>query len=67
MGTIDENGNHTSDTFSYEPGALFFVKNAKWVRFELITRTDLTTFHHIYPVLAFKKDDSEDESDSVKE
>ena len=52
---------------SYEPGALFFVKNTKWVRFELITRTDLTTFHHIYPVLAFKKDDSEDESDSVKE
>ena len=54
MDTIDENGNHTSDTYSYEPGALFFVKNAKWVRFELITRTDLTTFHHIYPVLAYE-------------
>lgn len=54
MDTIDENGNHTSDTFSYEAGALFFVKNTKWVRFELITRTDLTTFHHIYPVLAFE-------------
>ena len=54
MDTIDENGNHTSDTYSYEPGALFFVKNTKWVRFELITRTDLTTFHHIYPVLTYE-------------
>lgn len=54
MDTIDENGNHTSDTFSYEPGALFFVKNTKWVRFELITRTDFTMFYHIYPVLTYE-------------
>ena len=54
MDTVDENGNHSSDKYSYEPGALFFVKNTKWVRFELITRPDLTTFHHIYPVLTYE-------------
>lgn len=66
MDTIKEDGSHTSDTYSYELGALFFVKNAKWVRFELITRTDLTTFHDIYPVMT-KKDDSEEDSSDSKE
>ena len=54
MDTIDENGNHTSDTYSYEPGALFFVKNTKWARFELITKTDLITIHYINPVLTYE-------------
>lgn len=49
-----EGGNHASDKYSYESGALFFVKNTNWVRFELLTKTDFTMFYHIDPVLTWK-------------
>lgn len=49
-----EGGNHASDKYSYESGALFFVKNTNWVRFELLTKTDFTMFYHINPVLTFE-------------
>lgn len=49
-----EGGNHASDKYFYESGALFFVKNTNWVRFELLTKTDFTMFYHINPVLTFE-------------
>ena len=53
--TIKEHSDlYTKGKYSLEPGSLFFVKEDGHSRFILITRTDLTTFHHIYPVLAFE-------------
>ena len=49
-----EGGNHASDKYFYESGALFFVRNTNWVRFELLTKTDFTMFYHINPVLTFE-------------
>ena len=49
-----EGGNHASDKYFYESGALFFVKNTNWVRFELLTKTDFTMFYHINPMLTFE-------------
>ena len=54
----------------YQAGSLFYTKNDERTRFILITGTidyvNLPQYEHIDPVVVFKKDDSEDESDSRK-
>ena len=52
----------------YQAGSLFYTKNDERTRFILITGTidyvNLPQYEHIDPVVVFKTDDSEDESDS---
>ena len=52
-------------------GSLYYLKNDERPRFILITGTndsaDLPQYEYIDPVMVVKKDDSEDESDSVNE
>ena len=64
--TIKEHGDiYTSGKYSLEPGSLFFIKEGySW--FVLFNETP-TTFYYINPVVVFKKDDSEDESDSKED
>ena len=64
--TIKEHGDiYTSGKYSLEPGSLFFIKEG-YSRFVLFNETP-TTFYYINPEVVFKNDDSEGESDSVKE
>ena len=55
----------------YQTGSLFYTKNDKLLRFILITGSidyvNLPQYEHIDPVVVFKKDDSEDESDSKED
>ena len=55
----------------YQAGSLFYTKNDERTRFILITGTidyvNLPQYEHIDPVVVFKKDDSEDESDSKED
>ena len=64
--TIKEHGDiYTSGKYSLEPGSLFFIKEG-YSLFVLFNETP-TTFYYINPVVVFKKDDSEDESDSKED
>lgn len=56
---------------SYQAGSLLYIKNDERPRFILITGTidyvNLPQYEHIDPVVVFKTDDSEDESDSKED
>ena len=55
----------------YQAGSLFYIKSDERPRFILITGSidyvNLPQYEHIDPVVVFKKDDSEDESDSKED